>query len=163
MLDKKVIIVDCDLRKPKVHKNFDLVRGEGVSDVVLSKGNVSYKNVVRNMIFVEEGNQDETKIDVITAGSKVSNPSEIVNSQYFAKLIDELKSDYDLVLIDCPPISNMTDGVVVSKLTDGTIYVIESDKTDLTEVLKLMTEPIPWACDLPLNADGWIGDFFRKD
>ena len=130
MLDKKVIIVDCDLRKPKVHKNFDLVRGEGVSDVVLSKGNVSYKNVVRNMIFVEEGNQDETKIDVITAGSKVSNPSEIVNSQYFAKLIDELKSDYDLVLIDCPPISNMTDGVVVSKLTDGTIYVIESDKTD---------------------------------
>ena len=130
MLDKKVIIIDCDLRKPKVHKNFDLVRGEGVSDVVLSKGNVSYKNVVRNMIFLEEGNQDETKIDVITAGSKVSNPSEIVNSQYFAKLIDELKSDYDLVLIDCPPISNMTDGVVVSKLTDGTIYVIESDKTD---------------------------------
>ena len=130
MLDKKVIIIDCDLRKPKVHKNFDLVRGEGVSDVVLSKGNVSYKNVVRNMIFVEEGNQDETKIDVITAGSKVSNPSEIVNSKYFSLLIDELKNDYDLVLIDCPPISNMTDGVVVSKLTDGTIYVIESDKTD---------------------------------
>ena len=66
----------------------------------------------------------------MAAGSKVSNPSELINSKSFAKLIQTLKEEYDLVLIDCPPISSMTDGMLVSYLSDGTIYVIESERTD---------------------------------
>ena len=124
MLDKKVLIVDCDLRKPKVHRNFGLIRNQGVSDVVLSKGNLDYRQVVQTYT------QNRVSIDVLTAGSKISNPSELINSAHFSNLIQQLKNDYDLVLIDCPPISNMTDGVLVSKLADGTVYVIESDKTD---------------------------------
>lgn len=124
MLDKKVLIVDCDLRKPKVHRNFGLIRNQGVSDVVLSKGNLDYRQVVQTYT------QNRVSIDVLTAGSKISNPSELINSVHFSNLMKKLKNDYDLVLIDCPPISNMTDGVLVSKLADGTVYVIESDKTD---------------------------------
>ena len=124
MLDKRVLIVDCDLRKPKVHRNFGLIRNQGVSDVVLSKGNLDYRQVVQTYT------QNRVSIDVLTAGSKISNPSELINSVHFSNLMKKLKNDYDLVLIDCPPISNMTDGVLVSKLADGTVYVIESDKTD---------------------------------
>ena len=113
MLDKKVLIVDCDLRKPKVHRNFELIRNQGVSDVVLSKGNLDYRQVVQTYT------QNRVSIDVLTAGSKISNPSELINSVHFSNLIKQLKEDYDLVLIDCPPISNMTDGVLVSKLADG--------------------------------------------
>lgn len=134
MLDKKVLIVDCDLRKPKVHRNFGLIRNQGVSDVVLSKGNLDYRQVVQTYT------QNRVSIDVLTAGSKISNPSELINSAHFSNLIQQLKNDYDLVLIDCPPISNMTDGVLVSKLADGTVYVIESDKTDYQVVSDCIEE-----------------------
>ena len=126
MLDKKVLVVDCDLRKPKVHKNFGLTRKRGVSDLVLAKGTHKYTEAVQKYT-------DPTKkasIDILTAGSKISNPSELINNKGFADLLNELKENYDLVLIDCPPISSLTDGVLVSKLCDGTVYVIESERTD---------------------------------
>lgn len=124
MLDKKVLIMDCDLRKPKVHRNFGLLRKRGVSDIVLSKGRLHYSEVIQTF------EQNDVKIDILTAGSKISNPSELINNKGFAELLKQLKEDYDLVLIDCPPISSLTDGVLVSKLTDGTVYVIESDRTN---------------------------------
>lgn len=126
MLDKKVLIIDCDLRKPKVHRNFGLNRRQGVSNVVLSKGTLDYREAVQK--FYDDKGQ--TSIDILTAGSKISNPSELINNPSFAKLLNDVKADYDLVLIDCPPISSLTDGVLVSKLADGTVYVIESERTD---------------------------------
>lgn len=124
LLDKKVLVMDCDLRKPKIHKNFGLLRRNGVSDIVLSKGTMDYRTAIQKY-----ENKDIT-IDVLTAGSKISNPSELINSKGFAALLEKVKEDYDLVLVDCPPISSLTDGVLVSKLSDGTVYVIESDRID---------------------------------
>jgi capsular exopolysaccharide synthesis family protein len=134
LLDKKVLIVDCDLRKPKVHKNFGLPRNIGVSDIVLSKGTLDYHRAVQTY------SSEKTTIDVLTAGSKISNPSELINSKYFAKMLDQIREDYDFVLIDCPPISSMTDGVLVSKLCDGTVYVIESDRIDYPLIQNCMEE-----------------------
>ena len=122
LLEKKVILIDCDLRKPKVHKNFGLCRGIGVSDIVLSKNTIDYREAIQTF------KKNNVSIDILAAGSKVSNPSELINSKSFSNLVDKLKQDYDLVLIDCPPISSMTDGMLVSYLSDGTIYVIESER-----------------------------------
>lgn len=134
MLDKKVLIIDCDLRKPKIHKNFGLARNYGVSDIVLSRGTLNYKQAIQ--IY----KKNDVRLDVLTAGSKISNPSELINSEGFARLLRTVKEDYDLVLIDCPPISTMTDGVLVSKLADGTVYVIESDRTDYSVVANCIEE-----------------------
>lgn len=136
LLDKKVLVMDCDLRKPKVHKNFGLLRKTGIADIVLSRGMYSYKEAVQT--FVDEKNR--VSIDILTAGSKISNPSELINSKNFANLLSEVKADYDLVLIDCPPISSLTDGVLVSKLSDGTVYVIESDRTDYQVITNCIDE-----------------------
>ena len=134
LLEKKVILIDCDLRKPKVHKNFGLCRGIGVSDIVLSKNTIDYREAIQTF------KKNNVSIDILAAGSKVSNPSELINSKSFANLVDKLKQDYDLVLIDCPPISSMTDGMLVSYLSDGTIYVIESERTDYQVIRSCIDE-----------------------
>ena len=136
LLEKKVVLVDCDLRKPKVHKNFGLCRGIGVSDIVLSKNTIDYREAIQT--YTDK--KSNVSVDVLAAGSKVSNPSELINSKSFSKLIETLKQDYDLVLIDCPPISSMTDGMLVSYLSDGTIYVIESERTDYQVIKSCLEE-----------------------
>ena len=123
MLDKKVLLIDCDLRKPKIHTNFGFERGRGLSDILLSKF-INFEDVVKSY------DRNGVHLDILSAGSLVSNPSELINSNNFLNLLNDLKGKYDLILIDCPPISNLTDGVLVSKLSDGTIYVIESDRID---------------------------------
>ncbi len=126
MLDKKVLVVDCDLRKPKVHRNFGLTRKRGVSDLVLAKGTHKYTEAIQTY----QDKDKKVSIDILSAGSKISNPSELINNKGFAELLKELRENYDLVLVDCPPISSLTDGVLVSKLCDGTVYVIEAERTD---------------------------------
>lgn len=136
LLEKRVILVDCDLRKPKVHKNFGLCRGIGVSDIIISKNKLNYKEAIQT--YTDK--KSNISIDVLAAGSKVSNPSELINSKSFSNLIQNLKEEYDLVLIDCPPISSMTDGMLVSYLSDGTIYVIESERTDYQVIKSCLEE-----------------------
>ena len=84
---EKVLLIDCDLRKPKIHKNFGLMRNHGVSDVVLSKGTLDYKQAIQ--IY----KKNDLRLDVLTAGSKISNPSELINSEGFARLLKETKDD----------------------------------------------------------------------
>lgn len=136
MLEKKVLIIDCDLRKPKVHKKFGLARKDGVTDVILAHGEISLGKAIQRY----EIKESRTRVDVLAAGSRVANPSELINKKSFASMLNELKKHYDLIFIDCSPISSMTDGVLVSKLADGTVYVIESERTDYPVIQSCMDE-----------------------
>ena len=136
MLEKKVLIIDCDLRKPKVHKKFGLARKNGVTDVILSHGSISLGSAIQKYHIKDS----HVRVDVLSAGSRVANPSELINKKSFATMLDELKKHYDLIFIDCSPISSMTDGVLVSKLSDGTVYVIESERTDYPVIQSCMEE-----------------------
>lgn len=126
MLEKKVLVIDCDLRKPKVHKKFGVSRKNGVTDIIFSHGEVTLGNAIQKF----ENKDPYVRVDVLAAGSRVANPSELINKPSFARMIEELKKHYDLIFIDCPPISSITDGVLVSKLADGTVYLVESERTD---------------------------------
>lgn len=125
MIGKKVLIIDCDLRKPVIHKNFAVNRSLGLSDIVLYNRIDEYKNMVQTFKI-----NNEQRIDILSAGSKIYNPSELLNSNRFKNLIIKAREDYDLILIDCPPISLMTDAVIVSKISDGTAYIIEYNRTN---------------------------------
>lgn len=136
MLEKKVLIIDCDLRKPKVHKKFGLARKNGVTDVILSHGSISLGSAIQKY----EIKDSHVRVDILSAGSRVANPSELINKKSFETMLDELKKHYDLIFIDCSPISSMTDGVLVSKLSDGTVYVIESERTDYPVIQSCIEE-----------------------
>jgi capsular exopolysaccharide synthesis family protein len=136
MIGKKVLLIDCDLRKPKIHKNFGLNRALGLTDILIYNRIDNYKNIVQEFKIPNK----DYKIDIITAGSKVSNPSEILSSNRFKEFIEKLKNDYDLILIDCPPVSLMTDAVVISKISSGTAYVIEYDRFNYSAINKCLEQ-----------------------
>lgn len=126
MLDKKVLVIDCDLRKPRIHQKFNLSRKNGVSDVLLTHGKVSLGSAIQSYV----DSKTNLRVDVLAAGSRIANSAELISKKSFKAMLEELKKHYDLILLDCCPISSMTDGVLISKMSDGTIYVIESDRIE---------------------------------
>lgn len=136
MIGKKVLLIDCDLRKPKLHKNFNLNRALGLTDIIIYNRVSEYQNVIQEFKIPNK----EYKIDILTAGSKVSNPSEILSSNRFKELLEKVSENYDLILIDCPPISLMTDAVIVSKISSGTVYVIEYDRFNSAAINKCIDQ-----------------------
>lgn len=131
MIGKKVLLIDCDLRKPKVHKNFNLNRAMGLTDILVYDRISEYQKMIQSFKIPNTN----FKVDVLSAGSKVSNPSELLSSKTFDNLIKEAQKEYDLILIDCPPISLMTDAVIVSKVSSGTVYIIEYDRINYSAIV----------------------------
>ena len=112
----RVLILDCDLRKPRIHKFFELSNASGLTDILL-RGD-DYKQYVQDI--------DYPNISVITAGSIPKNPSELLSSEAMKKFIETLKKDYDYVMLDTPPVIPVTDAVIMSTYIDGVILVCSS-------------------------------------
>ena len=116
--DKKVILVDCDLRKPSIHKKFKISNIVGLSDVIIGKE--SLENAVHRY---------NNNMTVLTSGKIPPNPSEMLSSKAMSKLIEHLKEEYDYVILDTPPVQAVTDSQILSTKVDGTILVVRADKT----------------------------------
>lgn len=116
----KVLLVDADLRRPNIHKIFDLQNHKGLTTLLMKHSN--YHEYLNKMSV---GN-----LDVILSGPIPPNPSEMLNSDSFKKLLERFKEDYDIILIDSPPVVSVTDAVILSKLVDGTILVVASGKLE---------------------------------
>lgn len=116
--NKKVVIVDLDMRKPKVHLTFGDDKGDGgVSTILIGKNPL--ENSVR-----------ETEIDglsYITAGPTPPNPSELLLGKEFDTFLDDLKKKFDVIILDTPPVGLVTDGVLAMQKSDLSIYVFRAD------------------------------------
>lgn len=116
----KVLLIDGDLRKPRVHQYLGIVKTNGLSTVLsLQK---SFDEVVFHDI--------RPSLDVLTSGSIPPNPAELLASESMQKLLEDLKSQYDYIFFDTPPATVVTDSVALSKFTDGTIIVVREGFTD---------------------------------
>ena len=114
----KVLIIDCDLRKPSLHRKFGISNNFGLTDLLIEK------------TAVKEGIKQISKnLSIITSGSIPPNPSEILGSNAFSNLIEIVKQSFDYILIDTPPLIPVTDAQILSKAADGTILVVRSGKT----------------------------------
>ena len=115
---QKVVIVDLDMRKPKVHMAFeDEVSDKGMSTVLIGRHN--YKECIKN--------SEVENLSYIQAGPTPPNPSELILSSHFDELMDALRKDFDLVILDTPPVGLVTDGILVMKKSDLPIYVVRAD------------------------------------
>ncbi|WP_350345133.1 CpsD/CapB family tyrosine-protein kinase [Proteinivorax tanatarense] len=114
--EEKVVIVDADLRKPRIHKIFKAINSSGVTNILVN--DLDYK---KDVIVTEVDN-----LDLITAGTTPPNPSEILSSQKMKNFIRQLKEDYDYVIIDTPPSAIVTDAAILSQNADGVLLVCAS-------------------------------------
>lgn len=114
---KKTILVDLDLRKPKVHLGFDVKNDKGMSTVLSGRDNLT--DCIRN---------SEIKgLDFITAGPIPPNPSELIINKRIEEIIKELEGEYDQVIIDNPPIGLISDGLHIFNLVDIPIYIFRAN------------------------------------
>ena len=113
---KSVLIMDCDMRNPTVHKNFNLSNKVGLSSCI-SMGTAVADAVQATAI---EG------LDALTAGVIPPNPSELLGSERMKNILQRAKEEYDYVLIDTPPVLPVTDSLVLGRMVDGLILVIDS-------------------------------------
>lgn len=113
---KSVLIMDCDMRNPTVHKNFGLSNKLGLSSCI-SMGTALSDAVQKTSI---EG------LYALTGGVIPPNPSELLGSEQMKNVLQRAKEQYDYVLIDTPPVMPVTDALIVSRFVDGMILVIAS-------------------------------------
>lgn len=123
--DKKVLVIDCDLRKPALHKMFKLSNFKGLSDVIV--GNSDLEKVMYNY---------RDNFDILTSGKIPPNPSEILASNAMTMLLEKLKTMYDIIIIDSAPLQAVTDAQIISNKVDGTLLVIRAGLTKREAILQ---------------------------
>ena len=120
-LDKKVLLLEGDLRNPSVHRMFNISNINGLTDVLLN-----------NKAFADCVHCTEVKnLHILTCGPIPPNPSEILSSNKMKEFITSLKEYYDYIFIDTPPIGIVTDAGIISTYSDGCIFVVGSKQCDI--------------------------------
>ncbi|MCI5745282.1 MAG: CpsD/CapB family tyrosine-protein kinase [Erysipelotrichaceae bacterium] len=115
---KKVLLVDLDLRRPKLHRAFKIENKNGIVDVLANK------------ITLDEAIKEKDGLYLLNKGSDVPFPTSLLNSEAIASLFETLKAKFDIIIVDCPPVLAVSDAVVISKYSDGCIFVVSQKHTD---------------------------------
>ena len=121
--DKKVLLLDCDLRKPMLHTYLHIQRNRGLTNIITG-----------DKIGVTVQHLPAYKIDFLDAGVTPPNPVELLGSAAMKDLIDQLAAQYDYLIFDTPPVGIVTDAAVLSLITDGVIFVIRQKLAAIDQI-----------------------------
>ncbi len=131
LIKSKVVIIDLDMRKPRLQKVFyDNVATKGVSTILIGKNKASEAVLKTNL----------ENLDYIPSGPIPPNPAELIAGEYFDKMIDDLKELYDIIIIDTPPVGLVTDGIAAMKKANIPLFVVRanfSKKSFISSINKL--------------------------
>jgi capsular exopolysaccharide synthesis family protein len=125
--ERKVVVIDADLRRPQIHRKFGLYNRVGLSDLFL---------LMRPLESLPQGviqYSEAAKLAVITSGKLPPNPAELLTSQKMGQFLDMLNKEYDLILIDTPPVLTVTDAAALAPCVDGVLLVTMPGKTRLRD------------------------------
>ena len=118
----KVLIIDADMRRPRLHSVFNIENGDGLSTILSTElSEAEILNVIK---------QDErTKLYMLTSGPIPPNPAELIGSEQMANLLKLLQGHFTHLVVDSPPVTSFTDGVLIASMVDGVILVVHSGKS----------------------------------
>jgi capsular exopolysaccharide synthesis family protein len=118
---KKVLLIDCDLRKPAVHKLFNKERIPGLIDYLV--GNAKLEEVLTKSTI--------TNLSFISAGTIPPNPAEMLDSQEMRTFLKKMRDEYDLIILDSPPVIAVTDSEILTSMVDGTLLIVSAENTEI--------------------------------
>src|SRR5690554_2269197 len=121
---RKVVIVDLDLRKPKLNRIFKAPNEKGVTDYL--SGKIDYQTLIQH--------SDKFKMSYIVAGERTTAVVNVLEAKKLKDLIMRLRNEFDYVILDSPPIIAVSDGLYISRLADGVIFVVAQNETKRTIV-----------------------------
>ncbi|MFP4456641.1 MAG: CpsD/CapB family tyrosine-protein kinase [Clostridia bacterium] len=122
---ERILLIDCDLRKPRIHKVFEIANEIGLTNIIARQQGI--ENAKKK--FSELGN-----LDLITSGVLPPMPTEILSSAKMGEVLTKLREEYDYILLDTPPILSVADAAALSRYVDGVIIVSALDKTTNDEI-----------------------------
>ncbi len=122
-MGKRTLLIDGDMRKPYIHKMFDLENDIGLSNVL--GGFVETKDAIK---CIEGG------LHIMTSGHILPNPAELLSSQRMKDLMMELRDSYDYIFIDTSPVNVVTDGIIISECVSGVIVVTKQSQSKHSEL-----------------------------
>ncbi|MFR9564062.1 MAG: polysaccharide biosynthesis tyrosine autokinase [Rikenellaceae bacterium] len=144
--DKKVLVIDADFRKGTLSQSVDSPR----------KGSVNYLNgSVSDIDSVIVKGKFHPHLDVLPMGSLPPNPTELLLTDRFTELMTEMKSKYDYIFLDCPPVEIVPDAMIVEKLCDSTIFIVRAglmDKRQISDLAELYESKRLKSMSILLNA-----------
>ena len=114
----RVLLVDCDMRKPSIHKKFKISNAAGTAELLL-----------RKKLFEEVANKYNENLTIITAGKIPPNPSEMLASRAMTAFIEEMKKEFKYIILDTPPLQAVTDAQVLSTKADGVLLIVRAGST----------------------------------
>ncbi len=117
-LNKKVVILDTDSRKPSIHKKAKISNDKGCMDYLLESAGLD--DIITHY---------NSYLDIIPSGAKVKNPSELFSTLNFDKLLSELEERYDYVILDTPPINLVSDSLIIAQKCDAFVMVVRANIT----------------------------------
>ena len=127
-MEKRVLLVDCDLRRPNIHNVFKVENTAGLSNIIGKM--VDYEDVVHRNVL--------PNLDILPSGTIPPNPSELLCSARFTELVKKLHEDYDYIIFDTPPIGVVADALLLKDLVAGFVVVLRERSTTHGDVQNIL-------------------------
>src|SRR5690242_4870720 len=123
---QRVLLIDTDMRRPRLHQSMGVTRNRGLSNLIL--GDTSYEDAIKTT--------DVPNLYVLPCGPTPPNPAELLLTQRFHQILADLRGRYDRIILDSPPLQAVADAAVLGRLSDGVILVAKAHQTNRDELLR---------------------------
>jgi capsular exopolysaccharide synthesis family protein len=127
----RVAVLDCDLRRPTIHVHLDLDKRQGLTNFILAPESEGWRDYLKN--------SKVPNLYAMTSGPLPPNPPDIFGSDRFVQLLKEIKTHFDWVFLDSPPVASLTDSILLASVVDMVTFVIRHNQADKELVRRCVT------------------------